>query len=187
MWPDISPLSLDVDKCLPAHLAIQDIDEGLHKYGLVYKHYVNSNELIDKNVLKRRYYLLNCFTLFIMTRFSWYLMTKINSGHVPDYYFDVTKHFGGLDIYFHLLEILCGLLAIRFMYVFGRADTQHMVWLDVIRVLKGISPIKLLSINGQNYIKQFIRTVNTIHKTIDYSIYCLKYCFLLWVIFIVAL
>ena len=184
----ITKKDLDFDKYLPDHLSIKDIDKSLYEFGLVYKHSVDFNDTHNEDVMKRRklrHNLMMCFSLFNLMRFIFYIISSISMTTIPDYYFDLSKFAGGLFIYRQLIQLLPSLFIVKLCHTFGRADTDQMNWLSIIRVLKGISPVNQLGIHNQKYVNQFIRIVAKIHYSTNLIITFNKYTFLLWSIYIV--
>ena len=184
--PEMVQEELDLDQVLPDHLLIKDIDKEVFDFALIYRHCVDSNEANDQKLLKRRkrrHFFVMAFLLFTTLRFTLYIWEQMKSGSLPDYYFDMTKYFGGITIFFYFIQIIEILMTIRIYYIFGRADTQHMNWLNIIRVLKGISPVNQLSIIDEKDIKHFIKIVKIIHRLIKNTIHSVELCLISWLIF----
>ena len=178
---------LNLERVLPDHLSIKDIDKDVFDFALIYKHCVDSNEANDEKLLKRRkrkHVFVMAFLLFTTFRYLLCLWTQVKSGSLPDYYFDMIKLIGGLNIFLYLVVTIGILLTVRNYYIFGRANSQHMNWLNIILVLKGISPVNQLLIFDQKYCKTFIKTVHKVHLSINFTIYFIGKSVLLWCFFI---
>ena len=182
-------VELNLENVLPDHLSIKDIDKDVFDFALIYKHCVDSNEANEEKLLKRRkrkHVFVLAYLIFTAFRLLLCFWKQIKCGNVPDYYFDMIKYFGGLTIFIHLIDILGVLLALRLYYIFGSVDTQDMNWLIILRVLKGISPVKQLSIIYPKDINHFIKIVKLIHSSVENIILIVPLTFLSWCIFILV-
>jgi hypothetical protein len=153
---------------------IEDVDKSLYKYGMIYKQDINNFYLNNKiSRFKQK------FKCLAITAFLWlnplkfavaFKLTK--DGRVPDYCFDFIQEFGGLIIYFYFAGSIIALMATAFnCYIISGNETK-MKWIEIIKVLKGVSSVENLRINNEEEIKKFFVNSQKLFKIFRISFIC---------------
>jgi hypothetical protein len=156
-------------------LIIENIDKPLYKYGMIYKQDIN-NYFSENGKLKPKQK-LKCFsiTVFIV---SGVLKTAISmkllkNGRIPDYCFDIVQHIGGIVIYVLIAVFLLALMTAGFNYRFNTGIESHMKWLQIIKVLKGVSSVEELRIPEKNKVIKLFLNTDKLYKVLKLSFNCL--------------
>jgi hypothetical protein len=77
-------------------------------------------------------------------------MKLLKNGRIPDYFFDILQHIRGIVVYVLIASFLAGLMISGFNYQFNTRIKSHMKWLQIIKVLKGVSSVEELRISEKN-------------------------------------
>jgi len=180
-------VDLDLYKPLDNELQIDDIDKALYDFGMMYRYDIN-NIGFDKYLMKARKLIsLTFFIHELLSAIRFFIYIKLTDGkRVPDYCFDFIQEAGGFIIYFYFVALDVSLWALCFNYYLNTAKEQHLKWILILRVLKGLSPINDLKINNYILVKNFIIRINLIHKTFKYIIETIRISFLLMIIIIIV-
>jgi len=153
---------------LSPDLAITDIDRPLYKFGMIYKYDINNYYSSDRPAERRQK--IKCFSIisflvFTIIRLSLCLRLT-NSGRVPEYLFDFVQEIGGLVIYFYIVDLNICIMSSGFSYYFCTEKDQNLKWIEIIKVLKGISAISELKIDDKIIIKKFVSHIKKVHNLI---------------------
>jgi len=202
---------IEIESKLKNDLIISDIDQPLYTYGMIYKYDIKSRYYFWDNIKakrKQKFYtnFIFIFLLLKLIKLFICLFHTMNDESIPIYYFDIIQEFGGLIAYLYIAAINITMMSIGISYVISKANQIDLKWLDIIKVLKGISSINLLRINDKNIIKEFVFHVKFIKILLQISIcnviisvvlgsialsifkfefwYFLKFCLLSFTIFI---
>jgi hypothetical protein len=155
-------------------LIIEDIDKPLYKYGMIYKldinNYFSENEKL-KLKQKLKCLSINVFIVLIVLR-SAISMKLLKNGRIPDYCFDMAQHIAGIVIYVLMIGILIGLMTAGFNYRFNTGIESHMKWLQIIKVLKGVSSVEELRIPEKNKVIKLFLNTEKLYKTLKLSYNC---------------
>jgi hypothetical protein len=129
---------------------IEDVDKSLYKYGMIYKQDINNFYLNNKiSRFKQKFKCLAITTFLWLNPLKFAIALKLTKdGRVPDYCFDFIQEVGGHAIYFYFASSINALMATAFNYYFICGDEPNMKWIEIIKVLKGISFVENLRINN---------------------------------------
>jgi len=84
----------------------------------------------------------------------------IKNGKIPNYFFDITPHLGGITQYFYLMAISASVLVLRVINIFNNKNINYFRWIEIIEVLKCVKGMDTIGMNDKNKFKIFIKKVN---------------------------
>ena len=167
--------------------SINDIDKPLEIYGMIYKYDINLNTFQNSNNINRRKIISICFSSFLALsslRYFVYILIADKQG-VPDYCFDFIQEMGGLVIYYYFAAFETSLCLFGIHYHFNTANESQMKWIQILKVLKGISPLSELKILDNNSLNTFIFNIRKYHKLLKLMPITMRLSFLLMIILII--
>jgi hypothetical protein len=167
----ISPINdLDITKPIHPKYLIEDVDYPFAEYGLIEN---NGNE--DNNKMRKRvkFNLLYIFLLFNIMRAVFYLMKTKRGQKFPLYYFDITQELSSLSTLIYMITLIFYTYIARIVYLFKFSSkvSKSNQWLELLDVLKGISPINSLNIssNGSNIkLQRFFHKTKLLHQILKF-------------------
>jgi hypothetical protein len=156
------------------HLIIEDIDKPLYKYGMTYKqdinNYFSENEMLK---LKQKLKCLSITVFIVLNALKSAISMKLlNNGRIPDYCFDIVQHIGGIVIYVLIASFLIGLMTAGFNCRFNTGIESHMKWLEIIKVLKGVSSVEELRISEKDKVIKLFLSTDKLYKALKLSFNC---------------
>jgi hypothetical protein len=160
---------------------IENIDKPLYKYGMIYKYDINKSSMNNmKFKFKRKIKCLakTSFLAFNVLRFAIYIKL-VNNDRLPDYCFDLIQEAGGLVIYFYLANMMVAIMTTGFNYHFNTGNESNMKWIEILKALKGITPLNVVTILDQNEVKKFFVNTKQIYDMIRFSFKINKKCTLI--------
>jgi hypothetical protein len=99
-------------------------------------------------------------------------MKLLKNGRIPDYCFDIVQHIGGIVIYVLIAVFLLALMTAGFNYRFNTGIESHMKWLQIIKVLKGVSSVEELRIPEKNKVIKLFLYTDKLYKVLKLSFNC---------------
>ncbi len=178
---------LDLNKSLTDELAIKDIDKPIDEYGMIYKYDIEANEFDNsRGRMKRKLksFLFAMFLVLSSLRYLLYIIISHKEG-VPDYCFDFVKEMGGLVVYFYFAGFDVSIFLFGFHYYFNHSNKSDMNWIQILKVLKGVSPLNELKIIGINAVKTFIINIQRLNKLFRLMILTIRLSFLAMIIVVI--
>ena len=100
-------------------------------------------------------------------------MKLLENGRIPDYCFDIVQHIGGIVIYVLIAIFLLTLMTAGFNYRFNTGIESHMKWLQIIKVLKGVSSVEELRIPEKDKVIKLFLITDKLYKALKLSFNCL--------------
>jgi hypothetical protein len=150
---------------------------------MIYKRDIN-NYFSENEKLKLKQK-LKCFsiTVFLVLHAlkSAISMKLLKNRRIPDYCFDIAQHIGGIVVYFLITSILTGLMTSGFNFQFNTGIESHMKWLQIIKVLKGVSSVEELRISDKNKVVKLFLSTDKLYKALK-----LSFNFLMTIIFLIT-
>jgi hypothetical protein len=167
-----SPISdLDITKPIHPKYLIEDLDYHFAEYGLIKSNDNENNNKIRKIV---KFNLLCIFILFNIMRTVFYLMKTKRGQKFPLYYFDMTEEFNGLSTLISIITLIFTLYVAKIVYLFKFSNkvSKSNQWLELLDVLKGISPINSLNISSDGSIRlqRFFHKTKLLHKIFKFLV-----------------
>jgi len=179
---------LDLNKSLTDELAIKDIDKPIDEYGMIYKYDTQDNEFDNsKGRMKRKLksFLFAMFLVFNSFRYLIYIIIISRKQRIPDYCFDFIKEMGGLVVYFYFAAFDVSTFLFGFHYYFNHSNKSDMNWIQILKVLKGVSPLNELKIIGINEVKTFIINIQRLNKLFKLMTLTMRLSFLTMIIVVI--
>jgi hypothetical protein len=141
--------------------AINDIDFPLYKYGIVFRYHIN-NYFDTEIIRKKQKFKSYCISLWVFLNLLTFLLCLmfIKNGKIPNYFFDITPHFGGITQYFYLMAISGSVLTLRVINLFNHKNMNYFRWIKIIEALKGLKSMDTIGIKDKNEFKIFIKKMN---------------------------
>jgi hypothetical protein len=155
-------------------LIIEDIDKPLYKYGMIYKQDINNHfSENEKLKLKQKLNCLSITVFIVLNALKFAISIKLlKNGRIPDYCFDIVQHVGGIVIYVLIASCLICLMTAGFNYRFNTGIESNMKWLQIIKVLKGVSSVEELRIPEKNKVIKLFLITDKLYKALKLSFNC---------------
>ncbi len=148
---------------------------------MIYKqdinNYFSENEKLK---LKQKLKCLSITVFIVLNALKSAISIKLlKNGRIPDYCFDIAEHIGGIVIYFLIASFLIGLMTSGFNYRFNTGIESHLKWLQIIKVLKGVSSVEELRISEKNKVIKLFLNTRKLYKALK-----LSFNFLMTIVFL---
>jgi hypothetical protein len=155
-------------------LIVEDIDKPLYKYGMIYKQDINNYySEKEKSYLKQKLKCLSITVFIVLNALKSAISMKLlKNGRIPDYCFDIVQHIGGIVIYVLIASFVIGLMTSGLNYRFNTGIESHMKWLQIIKVLKGVSSVEELRIPEKNKVIKLFLNTDKLYKALKLSFNC---------------
>lgn len=153
---------------------INDIDQPLYKFGLIYIYDFKSSYRKSYNKQKLRNSALFSFLVFNLFRLI-ACIKLLDNNRVPDYCLDFIQEMGGLTIYSYFSGLILSIMCLRFSFKLNIANVNDLKWIKIIYVLKGVLPVQVLDIKDKNTILKLISPTKRINIFIKITSKVWKY------------
>jgi len=150
------------------HIAIDDIDSALYKYGLIYRYDVNNYFDTQKKKQKQKLktYALKIWLIICLVH-TLICYMNVENGRLPIYYFDIIQYIGGVVEFCYGIGVVNLISLLCILNLYNSKERIDLRWFDLIQVLKGIQNLETIRLFDVNEWGKFARKVKFLLKTIQ--------------------